>query len=64
MQATERRGAGAGVGAGADTIQPINYSKKTCSELIALCREKGIRGYSGKKKDDLITLLTANQNDE
>ncbi len=31
---------------------------KTCKELIELCREKGIRGYSGKKKADLIAMLT------
>ena len=44
-------------------IQPIivsytmDYSNKTVSELIALCKEHGITGYSGKKKDALIQLL-------
>jgi DNA adenine methylase len=31
---------------------------KTLKELIALCKEKNIRGLSGKKKADLIALLT------
>jgi DNA (cytosine-5)-methyltransferase 1 len=35
----------------------MEYSKKTRNELIALCKEKGIQGYSGKKKDDIVALL-------
>lgn len=35
----------------------MDYSKKTCKELMALCKEKGIRGYNGKKKDEIIHLL-------
>lgn len=35
----------------------MDYSKKTCDELIALCKEKGIKGYSGKKKSNIIELL-------
>lgn len=31
---------------------------KSREELIALCRERGIRGYSGKKKVELLALLT------
>ena len=31
---------------------------KTCSELIALCKEQKIKGYSGKRKDELIALLS------
>lgn len=31
--------------------------KKSKADLVALCKEKGIRGYSGKNKDDLIQLL-------
>ena len=32
---------------------------KSLKELIALCKEKNIRGYSGKNKQALIELLTA-----
>jgi DNA modification methylase len=35
----------------------IDYSKKTRDELIAICKEKKIKGYSGKKKTDLIFML-------
>jgi site-specific DNA-methyltransferase (adenine-specific) len=31
--------------------------KKSRTELIALCKEKGIKGYSTKKKEDLLKLL-------
>jgi DNA (cytosine-5)-methyltransferase 1 len=36
----------------------IDYSKKSREELIALCKEGGIKGYSGKKRDDIVALLT------
>lgn len=36
----------------------MNYDKKTREELISLCKEKGVKGYSGKKKSDIILLLT------
>lgn len=35
-----------------------DYSTKSRDELVAICKERKIRGYSGKKKDELITLLT------
>jgi adenine-specific DNA-methyltransferase len=35
----------------------MNVSKKTRKELIALCKEKHITGYSRKTKDELIKLL-------
>ena len=35
----------------------MDYFKKTCSELIAICKEKGIKGYSGKKKNDIIKMI-------
>jgi len=35
----------------------MDYSKKTSNELIAICKEKGIKGYSGKKKDEILNLL-------
>ncbi len=36
----------------------MDYQSKTREELVALCKEKSIKGYSGKKKDELIKLLT------
>lgn len=36
----------------------MDYSTKTREELIALCKEKKIKGYSGKKKDEIVKLLT------
>jgi hypothetical protein len=35
----------------------MNDSRKSKEELVALCKEKGIKGYSGKKKNELLTLL-------
>ena len=40
----------------------MDYSKKTREELIAICKEKSIKGYSGKKKDDIVKLLTPSVN--
>lgn len=37
----------------------MNYTKNTRDELNSLCKERGIKGYSGKKKADLIALLSA-----
>ena len=34
-----------------------NYSKKTQKELIVICKEKNIKGYSGKNKDEIINLI-------
>ena len=39
----------------------MDYSTKTREELIALCKEKKIKGYSGKKKEDIAKLLTHSQ---
>lgn len=36
----------------------IDYSKKTRAELIALCKEHRIKGYSGNNKQSIIQLLT------
>ena len=36
----------------------IDYSKKTIKELIIICKKKKIKGYSGKKKEIIIKLLT------
>lgn len=35
----------------------MNYSKKTCAELIKMCKENNIKGYSKKSKPELIQLL-------
>lgn len=36
----------------------MDYSKKTRDELIAICKEKGIKGYTGKKRDIILELIT------
>lgn len=36
----------------------MDYAKKTREELIAICKEKSIKGYSGKKKEEIILLLS------
>ncbi len=40
----------------------MDYASKTRKELIDICKERGIRGISGKAKDELISLLTATTN--
>ena len=35
------------------------YKNKTRDELIAICKERKIKGYSSMKKDEIIQLLTA-----
>lgn len=39
------------------TTQQMDYSNKTREELIAICKEKSIKGYSGKKKEEIAKLL-------
>ena len=36
----------------------MDYKSRSREELIALCKEKGIKGYSGKKKNELVDLLS------
>jgi DNA (cytosine-5)-methyltransferase 1 len=36
----------------------MDYNKKTIPELKALCKERSIKGITGKNKAELITLLT------
>ena len=38
----------------------MDYSTKTREELIAICKETNVKGYSGKKKNELIDMLTKN----
>lgn len=40
----------------------MDYSTKSREDLIAICKEKLIKGYSGKKKADLVALLTKAHN--
>lgn len=35
----------------------IDYQHKTREELIVICKERNIKGYSGKKKEDILKLL-------
>jgi len=35
----------------------MDYSDKTKDQLIAICKEKGIRGYTNKRKDALLLLV-------
>lgn len=37
----------------------MNHSTKTRNELIAICKEKGIKGYSGKKRIDILQLVNS-----
>lgn len=37
----------------------MDYSTKSRDELVAICKEKNIKGYSGKKKDVLLQWLTS-----
>jgi len=36
----------------------MDYNKKTISELKVLCKERKIKGISGKSKSDIIAMLT------
>ena len=38
--------------------ETMDYSKKTRNELIAFCKNKKIKGYTGKNKSDLIIMLS------
>lgn len=40
----------------------MEYSNKTRDELVVICKEKGIKGYSGKKKDEMRQMLLAETN--
>lgn len=40
----------------------MEYDSKSREELILICKERNIKGYSGKKKDDIVKLLTSLEN--
>jgi adenine-specific DNA-methyltransferase len=43
------------------TVQEVlDYTKKTRTELVELCKSRGLKGLSGLKKGDLVALLTTN----
>ena len=44
------------------SVPKQDYSKMTVIKLKELCKTRGITGYSGKRKADLIKLLTDNDN--
>jgi hypothetical protein len=35
----------------------MDYTKKTCKELLKFCKENGIKGYANKNKEALIYML-------
>lgn len=37
----------------------MEYTTKTRDELIVICKEKKIKGYSSKKKEDILQMLTS-----
>jgi site-specific DNA-methyltransferase (adenine-specific) len=39
----------------------MDYNAKTITELKGLCKQTGIKGFSGKSKKDLVRLLSASQ---
>lgn len=41
----------------------MDHSQKTRTELIQLCKEHGVKGYTSKKKDELIALLNGSKNE-
>jgi DNA (cytosine-5)-methyltransferase 1 len=42
-------------------LENLNYLNKTRDDLILICKEKSIKGYSGKKKADILKLLKENK---
>ena len=41
-----------------DPVNLVNYNSMMVDELRDLCKEKGLKGYSKAKKDDLVNLLS------
>jgi hypothetical protein len=39
----------------------MDYSTKTRDDLVVLCKEKGIKGYSGKKRDYILVLINQHE---
>ena len=41
----------------------MDYSNKTIKELISICKDKKLKGYTGKKKSDIIFIINQNIQD-
>jgi DNA (cytosine-5)-methyltransferase 1 len=41
----------------------MDYSKKTLPELVAICKEKKIKGYSGKNKKAVLDIILQNDSE-
>lgn len=42
-------------------LTQMDYTTKTCKELIAICKERNLKGYSAKKKSELLALLSTTE---
>lgn len=40
----------------------MNYLNKTKNQLVTICKEYNIKGYSGKNKNDIIQLIISKKN--
>jgi hypothetical protein len=43
------------------SLAPVSYETMKITELKALCKEKGIEGYSAMSKAELVEVLKATQ---
>jgi hypothetical protein len=46
------------IGTRKTTVSKMNYSTMKKDELVTICRDRKIKGFSGKKKDELIEMIT------
>jgi hypothetical protein len=42
-----------------NVAEHYDYSNKTRGELIAICKDRGLKGYSKKTKPELIAILSS-----
>ena len=42
----------------AETTTTLDYTKLKINELLQLCKDRGLKGCTGKKKTELINLLS------
>lgn len=50
-----------GYGVPIDSIQPRSLAEYSVSELKALCKERGLKGYSKLSEAELIAMLTGSE---